>query len=411
MLRSLVSKIIEMKSSLLSIFLLFVAASSFGQIRYEKGYYIDNDNRKTECLIRNDDWDNNPSEFKFKLENSDIIERGTIVSVKEFCIYGFSKYIRADVKIDRSSNDLDKLTFGSGPIWSSETLFLKALVEGKASLYSFNEGTLNRFFYSVTDTSVNQLIFKKYLTDNLNVAQNNTYKQQLVNDVRCVDARPGSTENIMYTRNALEKYFLNYNRSSGDTIIVKKSNKIKRDLFNLKIASGLNLSAISIRCADNSKNLSFNNNLSFRLGVESEFILPFNMNKWSIVIEPTYQYFTAEKAHDNDISSVNLRSVEFPIGIRCYFFLDKGIKGYLNGFYISNFSLNFKSNIVYNHSNTLDIAPRNSFAFGGGIEYKRISAEIRYYTNRQLSDYMNWTINYNRFSFIIGYKLMKTKQQ
>ncbi len=49
MLRSLVSKIIEMKSSLLSIFLLFVAASSFGQIRYEKGYYIDNENRKTEC--------------------------------------------------------------------------------------------------------------------------------------------------------------------------------------------------------------------------------------------------------------------------------------------------------------------------------------------------------------------------
>ena len=347
-----------MRTILFSIFLLLIATTSFGQIRYEKGYFIDNDNRKTECLIRNNDWDNNPNDFKFKLDNSDIIERGTIVSVKEFCIYGFSKYIRANVRIDRSSNDIDKLTYEANPIWSQEQLFLKVLVEGKASLYSFNDGTLNRFFYSVTDTSVNQLIYKKYLIANLNVVQNNTYKQQLLNDIRCADAGLGATENIMYTRNDLEKYFLKFNNCSGDAIIVKQSDKIKRDVFNLKITTGLNLSTISLNSTssrDNSVDLTLKNNLSFLLGVESEFILPFNMNKWSIVIEPTYQYFISEKAHDDENSSVNFRSVEFPIGIRCYFFLGKGIKGFVNGFYISNFSLNFKSNIIYNHSNTLNI--------------------------------------------------------
>ena len=32
------------------------------------------------------------------------------------------------------------------------------------------------------------------------------------------------------------------------------------------------------------------------MGIEAEFVLPFNNNnKWSIIAEPTYQYFKADK--------------------------------------------------------------------------------------------------------------------
>lgn len=402
-----------MKTTLSTLILLLIATCSFGQIKFERGYFIDNYNHKTECLIKNEDWKDNPDEFEFRLENSDIPEKKDIVSVKEFGIPGFLKFIRANVKIDRSSNDIDKLTDEKNPVWFQEQLFLKVLVEGKASLYSYEEGTLKRFFYSVSDTSVNQLIFKRYLVDNLNVANNNKFRQQLLSEVRCANTNLSSVEKIRYNQKDLEKYFLDCGKCSGDSVLVNTAtiNKPQRDYFNLKITPGLNVSNISLSGSSNSVGLDYNNTISFRLGIESEYVLPFNMNKWGIIIEPAFQYYNSEKIRNNEVETAKFRSIEFPIGIRHYFFLDRGIKGFLDGFYISSFSLNFNSKISYNQSTILDTAPRNSFAFGGGFEYKRISAEIRYYTGRELSDYINWSAKYNRVSVIFGYKLMKTKHR
>lgn len=80
--------------------------NSYSQNSFEKGYYIDNANQKVEGLIKNRDWLNNPSKFKFKLsENSQQITL-TIRSVKEFGILNKLKYIKQTVQIDRSSERL-----------------------------------------------------------------------------------------------------------------------------------------------------------------------------------------------------------------------------------------------------------------------------------------------------------------
>ena len=67
--------------------------NSYSQISFEKGYYIDNDNKKINCLIKNIDWMNNPTEFEYKLPENDNSKRITIRSVKEFGVYNSSKYI------------------------------------------------------------------------------------------------------------------------------------------------------------------------------------------------------------------------------------------------------------------------------------------------------------------------------
>ena len=69
-----------MKTKLVALIFLLIAKCSFGQIRYENGYYIDNNNRRTECLIKNVDWGNNPKGFIFKKGNSSIPEKGNILS-------------------------------------------------------------------------------------------------------------------------------------------------------------------------------------------------------------------------------------------------------------------------------------------------------------------------------------------
>ncbi len=121
--------------------------NAFSQIQFEKGYFISNKNEKIECLIRNNDWKNNPTEFDFKLTKDSESQSLNISTIKEFSIPGSFKFIRAPVKIDRSTDIASLLGTDRNPKWESDTLFLKVLVEGKATLYSYSKGNLFRFFF------------------------------------------------------------------------------------------------------------------------------------------------------------------------------------------------------------------------------------------------------------------------
>ena len=59
---------------------------SFSQIIFENGYFIDDSDSKIECLIKNIDWKNNPTEFEYKLSPNEAIQKATIQTVKEFGI-------------------------------------------------------------------------------------------------------------------------------------------------------------------------------------------------------------------------------------------------------------------------------------------------------------------------------------
>ena len=70
-----------------------------------------------------------------------------------------------------------------------------------------------------------------------------------------------------------------------------------------------------------------------RFGVETEFILAFNKNKWGVTIEPTYQYYKSEKKPSDVEAKLNYTSVEIPIGIRHYFYLSEKSKIFINASY------------------------------------------------------------------------------
>ena len=144
-----------------------ITIHAFGQIKFEKGYIIDNNNLKVECLIKNSDWKNNPNEFDYKLSETDSPKKGNLTTIKEFSVPGVMKFIRVDTKIDRSPMDESVLSDSINPNWSSERLFLKVLVEGKASLYFYQENLFWRFFYSVDNSPIQQLIFKDYFTNDI----------------------------------------------------------------------------------------------------------------------------------------------------------------------------------------------------------------------------------------------------
>jgi hypothetical protein len=403
-----------MKTILIAFIFLITATSLFSQKNYEKGYFIGNDNHRTECLIKNYDRRNNPRAFIYKLNVKDQPQKGDTASVREFGVYGYFKFIRAKVKIDRSGYRIGELTTDREPVWSDELLFLRVLAEGNASLYSFEDDDVCRFFYSVLDSSVHQLVQKKYLIEKDKVGSNdifgynNQFRQQLWMEVRCTNLSMRSMEKIEYTQNSLVKYFETYNNSTGNQTI-KYSDNSKKEIFNLRLTPGIDISSLQLpNPVTGIDILSVENNVSFRLGMECEFKLLFHKNKWSIIFEPTFQYFRSEEGSNNYPTTIAFNSIDFPVGLRRYFSINEHSRLFMNAFYISKLSVNFNS-MIHNSSYPIsEISTGASFSVGGGIDYKRTSLEVRYYTNRDLlASYSFWDTNYTRFSVIFGYRFLK----
>jgi len=204
-----------MKSFALLFIISFVTIVSFGQVQFEKGYFLDKNNQKVECFIKNVGWTTNPSEINYKLELSGKVEKGNLSTIKEFGIYDNCKFVNASVKIDRST----KATPGKdqfAPVWKVENLFLQVILEGKADLYCFADRKVTRFFYSVDNGTITPLIYKE-ITNGLTVLKNTDFRQQLWDKIRVPKATFELIKSVNYTTADLKKYFETYNGVSEST--------------------------------------------------------------------------------------------------------------------------------------------------------------------------------------------------
>ena len=122
------------KHLLITALLTILSFSLYSQIVFENGYFINESNQKVNCLIKNVDWRDSPTEFEYKISQNEPVQKASIQTIKEFGINGISKYIGANVNIDRSGDELINMNSQKNPIFQEERLFLKVLIDGKASL-------------------------------------------------------------------------------------------------------------------------------------------------------------------------------------------------------------------------------------------------------------------------------------
>ncbi|MCU4174674.1 hypothetical protein [Carboxylicivirga sp. N1Y90] len=398
--------------------LLFLFAFTFliahSQISFEKGFFINNENDKIECLIKNLDWKNNPTNFEYKTSLDGNAQEIDINAVREFGVYDVSRYIRSTVEIDQSSNDINSFSDVRKPVFKEETVFLKVLIEGKANLYFYeNNKGLKRFFYKLDNSTIEPLVYKQYFNSEHRIRENNAYKQQLVNHLSHPSLTSVKAKNIRYNKKDLVAVFVDYNKYNGQEIANFETKK-KKELFNLNIRPGINFSSLSIKNDEApTRNADFGSATNFRFGLEAEFILPYNKNKWAIILEPTYQYFKSDKvetayqysSYTTQYAKVDYKSIEVPIGLRYYFFLNETSKIFINGAIVIDFSLNSKVNFA--SGSELEIKTLDNYAFGAGYVFKnKYSFELRGHTKRDLfRDYLLWISDYKTFSVIFGYTI------
>ncbi|WP_282124072.1 tRNA modification GTPase [Algibacter mikhailovii] len=396
---------------------LILGLNGFAQISFVEGYYINNFDVRTDCLIKNVDWLNNPTEFQYKVSENSDEKTLTINSVKEFGIFNISKYVRHKVDIDRSSAVVNEIDHNKKPVFNKEQLFLKLLIEGKANLYLYENRGLRRYFFSQDLMEVKQLIFKNYLLDNGQIAQNNEFRRQLWNTLKCESISMNQLGKLNYKQSDLTKFFISYHECSNSEF-TNYQKKQKKDLFNLTLRPGIRSSSLELD-GPIREPFDFDEGLtSFRFGLEAEFILGFNNNKWAILLEPTYQHFESEATTianrttgEESIANVNHESIQVNSGLRYYIFLNKDLKLFANVLGVIDINLDSSIEVTRKRDgdNTFTSEIQNGVgaALGIGCKYKeKYNLELRHVANRNLLNTEgSWGTKFSSIALILGYSL------
>ncbi len=405
-----------MRLRLLFTIILLSGISVFSQNNYEPGYIIKTNDQKVDCLIKNEDWKGAPRTFEYKLEENGEVKIGNVSNIKEFGSAENFKYITATLAVDQSSDKVGNLTDDRNPNFKEETIFLKVLIEGNASLYYTTKDGDNRFFYKMNDGAIEQLIYKRYVTVNKSIAINNRYKQQLATDFVCSNPKSLDFDKLEYKKSNLIDRFKNYNSCVNTESIIYERKDYEYG-FNLSIRPGVTFGSASIQVLGDDK-ITFDNKAGFRIGLEAEYIFPFNNGKWSLFIEPTYRNYTAEKESElykdfptmrtTTLITVEYNSIELPMGARYYMFLNNNSAFFVNAAIIVDASaLDSKINSSKEDGYDLDIKADAAMGFGAGFKFKnKYSIEGRFNTARNITNYANITSSYQSFSLIAGYNFL-----
>lgn len=198
---------------------------------------------------------------------------------------------------------------------------------------------------------------------------------------------------------------------------MSKRRKKKKGNYNITLRPRLNNSSLSVdnKSKDN-KDTQFDTKTGFGFGVEIEYIFPFNNNKWSFTVEPTYQSYKSQKSstvndpYDGTLTrKIDYKSIEIPLSIRHYIPLNTYSKIFLEASFVANLKL--KSSLEY-YINGISMSPveintRNNVAFGIGYKYNdKFSLQLRFQTNREiLGSQQIWSSAYQSSSFILGYTI------
>ncbi|MDX1470079.1 MAG: hypothetical protein R3213_01170 [Flavobacteriaceae bacterium] len=371
----------------LVIYILFIN-TLYGQ-QFLEGRYTDNNDNTIHGLIHDGSWINNPDKITFKSNPEANPIELNIEAVKQFEINGKSKYKRFTIKIDESSNRIKHLNESNEPKWNTRTVFLSTLVEGEASLYGFSENGTTKYFFSKNNQLPEQLIYRRYYTEEGSVATNNYYRQQLNNifsDCNQIDAQ--DLTKIDYYAKDFIKLFVEYNQciESKSAIYYLQNSSTK---FKLNLGLGLGLTNAKFRHNEASAlRPDFKNITTSRIGGDAELLLPFHNNRWGIFIGYYFHSNIDEtinietSASNLDYQSVNfkLNQSELTLGVRHYIPIYEKIKGSLhfgiNKFSVKEFLLDYEfSQDAQDDNTTINLC------VGGGISYGRINLESKIYFN------------------------------
>lgn len=348
-----------------------------------KGYYITNDNQKVTGFFKTG-YFYSPEKLEFKEEGSDAYVPLPADDIKEYGIDNEFKLEKHSVEIDYSN----PLSSQKEPEWQRKTVFLNVLVEGDASLYSFDSGNDIKYFYSVKSGNIapNQLIYKKYRSGGAKL-ENKAFRQQLFVNMKCNIDKQSDFAGIDYTEQSLTNAIIRYN-ACVNASQKKYSNRGSQEIaVKYTLVGGMNMNTFKLEGNNSSDKES---KMNFNLGAEAAIIMP--SGKFGAFARIEYTHVNAEVSgttkftnrpsdHTLDASMISLF-----IGPRYYFgksgkglFADAAI-----GMGLGSGEIEITNDLM--EKSTVKVISNIGFSAGLGYNITgKFGLDLRYETNRTLT--------------------------
>lgn len=382
------------------------------QSTYLPGYWNDLSGHTTSCLIRFGDWKNNPVQIHYKLSESTPELQLDVNTCSEFAVTGRVKYIRAVVQVDRSSDKLHELSSSRFPDFQQQVLFLRVILEGKASLFGYSDGDRLRFFIGTEAHPIEQLVNKEYYITASEVATNDSFHIQLTRLLECNEGQISQQLEARYTEKALSALVESYNTCKGSgSVKIKRPSKPLPD-FRLHLQPGGGFSSFQVKnFGAHQHDVEFSSQPAFQMGITAEFILPFWNDHWSVILEPNFQKYTGTAKTPGIMGypswdvKLQIQQIELPVGVRHYFPLGKSFV-YIDASMLFAKPLNSKLTYSYTPYQWTVSSSVNYQVGAGWFSGRRISAAIRYKAPTDLLRSFNfWKSSYSQFLFMLGYRI------
>jgi hypothetical protein len=281
--------------------------------------------------------------------------------------------------------------------------FLKVLVEGRASLYLYTGKRLSRFFYRLNGQPPGPLVSKQYLGPDGVVHANQQYIKVLADSLSCSATDFPDPSSVRYEANSLVRFFIAYNTCTKSAYSDYYA-KTAKMVFHLNIRPGADLANFVVR--NNSSyfppRYSYGNSPGFRIGAEAEVILPFNRNKWAVLLEPEFRTYSSSPGPG---FAIDYKAVQILLCGRYFLFISPESKLYVTAGLLTNFNLG--STIEY-ETQDLVLQPRLGGTAAVGFRYKdRFGVELQYQFPEDILE--NYTLlrgDLSTASLVFSYKIL-----
>ncbi len=401
-----------------------------GQTNYIPGYVVKLNGDTVQGLIDYQNWRINPAKITF-------MEAGNSASVdyRATQIKGFRVndkiYEGAVVQVEISPNDDQRLIYDDNFIFRTDSVFLNVLFRGSKSLYHCVTNDWKDQFYIVTDTSVELLLYKKYLVEKDNYStvyknENKKYKGQLTNYLQNCPTVDYEIEKSLYNKKSMDNVFLAYARCTGKKYeYIRKKDERRTEVG---FVAGMTMTKVNFSGMGYPYllNIDYGASYNFTAGVFFDYIQVKNKKRLSLSneliltgfkLEEQYSDYKDEKNYtitDVDIALLYLKwhllgRYKFPLGKNVFLYGNAGP---------SLGVCSVTENQIVNHikisgldRTTTDVAIDYTsyfelgFVGGLGIRLKDFSLETRYEWGNGFSGDPDLTARTQRIYFLLGYWL------
>jgi hypothetical protein len=407
--------------------LTFLTITGFAQRKFVPGYYITKQGDKVEAQINDQNWDRNPTFIEVS-NGADVVRLG----LDELSGFGLSTgdvYDAYSVEVDKSPTKINSIEISSQPVIVRETIFLKALVKGAASLYYLKDNNAKEHYYiQKGEEEPSELIYRtvKFQSgDKVGYNKLPIYRGMLTAKFTDCPAATEGISKLAFTQKDLVEQFEGYNLcvsgSAGTYKAVKEGIK-----WNIAATGGLTHSTLKFTSSDSHSltNGDFNG-ANYTIGLTALANLPRGRGRWAIQgdlllkpfkAEDTYSYYSVGSIF-NTMQVTTTFDMSY-IGVNTtvrYRLMDGKIRPYLNAGIANNFVVQESNNQKTKSEGSGDTQERKplseirkheqALVFGLGIEMNKLTAELKMENGNGFSPYKGLKSSRNSFAFLLGYTL------